>query len=122
AATDRAYSNEDSLPEHRPPPEGVQLVLPLLQPGPAVLVAEPQLQDLDQPEQPGVLRQVRLQPQEQRAVLRRRREADLRAVHQQVLEAVAAVAMDILRPGHEITITRRPHAGLVITWSGPRRR
>ena len=45
-----------------------------------------ELQDLDQPDQPGVLRQVRLQPQEQRAVLHRRREADLRAVHQPVLE------------------------------------
>ena len=49
-------------------------------------------------------------PSEQRAVLHRRREADLRAVHSQVLE-VAAVTMGIARPGHEITIIRRLPAG-----------
>ena len=123
AETDRAHSKPASLPEHLHPPEGDQPVLPLLEPEPAVLVAEPQLQDLRGPDQPGVLRQVRLQPfRKQRAVLRQRREADLRAVHQQVLEAVAVITMDIVRRGCEIAIIRRLPAGRVITRSGPRRR
>ena len=118
--------------------QGDQLVLPLLGPECRAVLDRPQ-QPRDGGQQLQGLEPARAarrssakfgsSPRNQRAVLDRRREDDLRAVHQQVREELMSQfpkkplsAMGIFRSGQEITMTRRLPADTVITRPRKRRR